>query len=144
LSFSASSALLPAENDASAEPEVEAEMAERRAVHVRDLAVYRERLRPFCEAGVVDETGKPLTEDVPKTLPKAPEEPDQDDASLLAELTAARADELRDKLTARGGTHQGHSPRYAERLNVARGQVAECRPLFDPKDTAEPRAIFQL
>ncbi|MDD9924321.1 MAG: DUF748 domain-containing protein [Rhodospirillaceae bacterium] len=126
-------------------PEVEAAMAERRAAYARDMAAYRVRLRPFIEAGVVDEAGKPLTKDVPKDLPAAPEQPVLDEASILAGLIAGRADELRDRLTALAADRTKTIRRdMAERLNVARGQVAECRPLFDLKDTAGPRAVFQL
>lgn len=110
------------------QPDVDKVLAERRVAYAQAMAAYQAR------------------GSAAKSAPAAPpEKPNLDAASIVADLAAAQSDTLRDRLTALAGERtKTIRLDLAERLNVASGRVAECRSVFDPKDTGAPRAEFAL
>lgn len=126
-------------------PDATAIVADRRAAYQRDLAAWREKLAPLIDRGLVDAAGKPLTDKLPGPLPKRPAEPVLDEQAIVKELAAERADALRDSLTALATDRTRTLRRVlSEKHAVENRQVAECRPVYDPADTGEPRAIIDL
>lgn len=125
--------------------DIERVVQERRTSHARAMASYRNQIQPFVSRGIVDSDGKVLVSDPPDTLPGRPEAPVLDEGAVVAELAVERADALRSSLTSLAAERTRVVRRgLNERGITQEAQIAECRPLYDPADTAGPRAIVRL
>lgn len=125
--------------------DIERVISDRRASHEREMGLYVNRLQPFVARGIVDSSGKILAVNPPDTLPVRPEDPVLEEAAVLSELAAARADALRSSLTELAAERTRSIRRALRKLGtVGETQIAECRPVFDPMDTAGPRAVVEL
>jgi|GEM_PF-1760255 len=126
-------------------PDIAEVVSDRRSTHGRAMNLYITRLQPFVERGIVDSTGKILSADRPDTLPTRPEDPVLDEDAVFSELAAARVDTLRSSLTDLAAERTRAVRRALRELGtISDAQIAECRPVFDPADTAGPRAAVEL
>ena len=126
-------------------PEISEIRERRRKAHEEEMASYRERLAPLMAEGIVDENGNLLVEETETMVPPPPKPPVLDEKIISEELALARADDLRDRLTALAAERTLIVRRdLADRQKVENDQVAECRPVYDPQDKGPPRAVVNL